>query len=330
MKKILHPVVTIILVLVVFFLLFELALRLFWQMSGLKGELYQKSANKVLRYEFKPRARLDIPGHYEGVVINSDGFRGPEYPLKKEKGLYRVVMIGDSVTFSRLTKWEDSLAQKLEEGLSAGCPGKRFEVLNMGVEGYNSIQELELLKVKALKYDPDLVIVYYCFNDPDSPEYYFKKNFINRHSLLARYILYRMKKHRIKSDRLAKGIKSDEDNYRYFYSTQCWQDAKDAVLEMGDLTNEAGIKMVLLVVTELSLPVKDFREGYPFGYIHQILAREIRHENIVIIDSLEEFSRINPDISTLRVWTYPNSKANDLIAAYAIKKLKEDNINFCN
>jgi len=327
-NKILRPALTLIVVLVLSLLMAELCLRLFWGMSGLKGELYQKSANTVLRYELKPNTSLNIPGHYENVRINSDGFRGPEYSLHKGRGTYRIIMIGDSVTLSRLTKWEDSLAQRLEAMLSSLCPGKKIEVLNMGVEGYNSIQELELLKSKALKYSPDMVILHYCLNDPDYPEYYFKKNFINRHSLLVRYFLYREKKHWIKKDRQLKGIKSDVDAYRYFYNTQCWQDAKEAVLEMADITRAHGIKMVLLIVTEFSLPVKDFREGYPFWYIHKMLW-EFKHDNMIIIDPLKEFSRMNADVNGLRVWTYPNLKANNIIAGYTVEKLKENGLYPC-
>jgi hypothetical protein len=327
-KKILLLVSTAILILALSLLFMELCLRLFWGMSGLKGELYQKSANTVLRYELKPNTRINIPGHYENVMINSDGFRGPEYTLLKSKDTYRIVMIGDSVTLSRLTKWQESLTQRLEALLSASCPRKKIEVLNMGVEGYNSIQELELLKSKALKYKPDLVILHYCLNDPDYPEYYFKKNFINRHSLLARYILYRTKKHWIKEDRRRRGIKNNMDVYHYFYTTQCWQDAKDAVLEMANITHKQGIKMVLLIVPEFSLSVKDFREGYPFWYIHNMLG-EIKHENVIIIDPLKEFSRINANVFELRVWTYPNLKANNIIAGYIIEKLKEYRLNYC-
>jgi hypothetical protein len=327
-KKVLRSALIIILISALSFLLLELCLRLFWRMSSLQGELYKKSANTILRYELKPNTRLNIPGHYENVIINSDGFRGPEYALRKDKDTYRIVMIGDSVTLSRLTKWQESLTQRLEVMLSASCPRKKIEVLNMGVEGYNSIQELELLKGKALKYKPDLVILHYCLNDPDYPEYYFKKNFINRHSLLARYILYRTKKHWIKADRQRRGVKNDEDAYRYFYTTQCWQDAKEAVLEMADITRKQGIKMVLLIVTEFSLPVKDFREGYPFWYIHNMLG-EIKHENLIIIDPLKEFSRINADVNELRVWTYPNLKANNIIAGYIIEELKEHRLNYC-
>lgn len=329
MKKIPSLILKALFALLLTFILLEVALRFFWQMSGLKGELYRKSADSILRYELKPSAKLNIPLYYEGVEINSDGFRGPEYSPKKAEGVYRVVMLGDSVTMARLNKWEDTLAQRLKEGLQGLCPQKKFEVLNMGVEGYNSIQELQMLKAKALKYDPDMVILQYCLNDPDYPEYYFNKNFLNRHSLAVRYILYRIKKHHIKSERQKLGIKSDEETYRYFYASRCWDDAKEAVLEMSRITEERGIKMAVLVVTELSMPVKDFREGYPFRYIHEKIGRELKGKNILLVDPLDEYARIGPDINTLRIWTYPNLTANNIVAEYTLKKLKEAGILPC-
>jgi len=330
MKRTFPLLLKVLLVFLAAFILLECTLRFFWQMSGLKGELYRKSADSILRYELKPGSRLNIPLYYEGVEINSDGFRGPEYTLKKAKGVYRIVMLGDSVTMARLNKWEDTLAQRIQNGLSGLCPARKFEVLNMGVEGYNSIQELEMLKAKALKYEPDMVIVQYCLNDPDYPEYYFNKNFLNRHSLAVRYILYKMKKNRIKSERRKLGIKSDEDTYRYFYTTRCWDDARDAVLEIAKITDERGIKMVVLVVTELSIPVKDFKRGYPFRYIHEKIHRELKGKNILLIDPLKEYTRLNPDISTLRIWTYPNLTANNIAAGYTLKKLKEAGALPCN
>lgn len=304
---------------------FEIILRSFWQMSGLKGELYQRSRNTILRYELKPNTRLG-----ENIIINSDGFRGRGYPLQKERNTYRIVVIGDSVAFGRALPQDQTLPKRLEVFLTASCPGKKFEVLNMGVEGYNSLQELEVLEVRALKYNPDLAVVYYCLNDPDYPEYYFNKNFINRHSLLVRYVLYKAKKRLIKRDRVHRGIKNDADAYRYFYSTNCWLDAKKALLKMGDLTQSAGIRMVLLIVPEMQEAVKDFREGYPFWHINEMI-EGIRHNNIFVIDPVREFSKRGIKKEELTVWgSYPNLKANDIIAGYALEKLKEKNINFCN
>lgn len=327
MKKILKVITVNIFILVIFLIIFELALRIFWRMSALKGEIYQVSSNKILRYELKPNVKTKCGGH--PVAINSDGFRGKEYAIQKGNNTYRIVVIGDSVAFGKPLPLENTLPSRLEAALNNMCAQKKFEVLNMGIEGYNSIQELEMLRTKGLKYSPDLVIVYYCFNDPDYPEYYFKKNFINRHFLLARYVQYRIKKYLIKKDKLQKGIKSIVENFTYLYSTDCWRQAKEAILEMGELTASKGIKMVLLIVPEMSEPVKDFRESYPFWYINDML-EGIKHNNIIVLDPIREFSRRNLNKQEFTVWSYPNLKANDIIAEYTIKKLQENNIDFCN
>jgi len=327
MKRFLKILIVNIIIFVVLLLMFEIGLRLFWRMSTLKKDIYQTSANRILRYELKPNTNTKFEGF--DVAINSDGFRGREYSLQKEENTYRIVLLGDSVAFGRLMPFEHGLSNRLEIALKNLCPQKNFEVLNMGVEGYNSIQELEMLKTRGLKYNPDLVIVYYSFNDPDYPEYYFKKNFLNRHSVFSRYIQYKIKKYMIKRDRIRKNIKSIPENFRYLYSTECWQFAKDAVLEMGDLTAKEKIKMVLLIVPELSEPVQDFREGFPFWYIIDIL-EGIKHDNIIVITPVREFSRINLNKAEIAVWSYANLKANDIIAEYTLKKLQENNINLCN
>lgn len=191
-------------VLLFLFFSFEIGLRLFWKMSALKGELYMTSKNHILRYELKPNVV------YGQVAINSDGFRGKDYPIVKSENTFRIIVLGDSEAFSVSLPLEDTVPGKLESILKATCKGVNFEVLNMGVQGYNTIQELEMLRYKGLKYNPGLVILYYTFNDPDCPEYYFKKNFLNRNFLAAKYIQYRIKKALVKRDRRLKHVISEE------------------------------------------------------------------------------------------------------------------------
>jgi lysophospholipase L1-like esterase len=43
--------------------------------------------------------------------------------------------------------------------------GRNVEVLNFGVGGYDTLQEVASLEIRGLKYHPDLVVVAYCLND---------------------------------------------------------------------------------------------------------------------------------------------------------------------
>lgn len=304
----------------------EVGLRVFWKMSPLQGEIYRASSNKTLRYELKPDTRTIYEGHQ--VSINSAGFRDREYSRGKPKGTYRIIVLGDSVAFGRFNLPEDNLPRRLEKALKARCPSQNFEVLNMGVEGYNTIQEEELLKAKALAYEPDLVIVYYSLNDPDYPEYYFEKNFLNRHSVLARYVQYQVKKHLVRRDRKRKGVKTDEDSINYLYSTDCWRYTREALLRMGDECAWHGARMVLLVFPEMSEQVKDFREGFPFWHIIGML-EGVRHPNILVVTPVREFSRLDLRKDELRNWTYPNLRATDIIVEYLIGELQKQGFGFC-
>jgi hypothetical protein len=190
----------------------EIIMRLTWEMSGwVRRPIYRRSFNPYLRYELVPLAK------YDGISINSDGFRGREYPLQKPDRTFRILMLGDSETFSIMLPEDKTLPVQLEKLLNSQASSVRFEVLNFGVEGYNTLQELEQLKVKGLKYSPDLIILNYCLNDPEPGEYLFNKTFFMRHSALVRYFSVRIKKAMIKRERKRLGIKTELDHFNYLY-----------------------------------------------------------------------------------------------------------------
>ena len=121
-------------------------------------EIYRRSANPILLYE--PR-----PGYSAGpLTTNSHGFRDHEYALEKPAGTFRIAVLGDSIVWGHGLALEDSFPKQLERILNEILPG-RFEVLNFAVSGYSTLQEVELFRVKASRFDPDLVVVGYCIND---------------------------------------------------------------------------------------------------------------------------------------------------------------------
>jgi lysophospholipase L1-like esterase len=96
---------------------------------------------------------------YKGAS-NSLGFRDVEHTVAKPAGVYRILVLGDSVAMGLHV--DDSAAifpRVLETTLNQR--GLKAEVINFAVSGYNTQQEVETLKEKGLQYRPDLVLVAY-------------------------------------------------------------------------------------------------------------------------------------------------------------------------
>ncbi len=101
------------------------------------------------------------------VEINSLGFRGPEIDKEKPDGTYRILALGDSVTFGMGVNDEVTYVRRLEKELNRQIQGQRFEVVNTGHIMYDTVQELAVLEREALALSPDLVILTYVVNDVD-------------------------------------------------------------------------------------------------------------------------------------------------------------------
>ena len=107
-----------------------------------------------------------VEGHYrrEGsahVRINSDGLRDREHAKSKPAGTLRVAVVGDSYAEAFQVEREKAFWAVLEERLK-GCPalrGREVEVINFGVSGYGTAQELLTLREKVWAYSPDVVLL---------------------------------------------------------------------------------------------------------------------------------------------------------------------------
>jgi lysophospholipase L1-like esterase len=103
------------------------------------------------------------------VTINSHGMRDYERPLEKPKRTFRILCLGDSFTLGAEVELEQCYPKVLERLLNerAAAQGDsiRYEVLNGGVGGYGTSQELLFLKEFGLRHKPDLVLVQFYAND---------------------------------------------------------------------------------------------------------------------------------------------------------------------
>jgi lysophospholipase L1-like esterase len=104
-------------------------------------------------------------GAKQQVSHNALGFRGKETTWEKPAGVFRIVTTGGSSVYGQSESSDAAVwSQRLEEILNASGRG-RFEVINVGCNGWSSFEMLINLELRALDFQPDLVIVYEAIND---------------------------------------------------------------------------------------------------------------------------------------------------------------------
>ena len=136
----------------------ELGLRLL----GMQWPVFDRF-DPILATSLLPGAegRHDSEGN-AFVRISPQGLRDHERALTKpERGL-RIALLGDSYAEALQVSFDDSFASRLERQLSecdrAGYKGP-VEVINFGVFGYGTGQELLMFRHRARAFNPDLVLL---------------------------------------------------------------------------------------------------------------------------------------------------------------------------
>ena len=143
-----------------FLLIMEWGVRTFWEFEPNRVLCY----HPVMGRSFCP----DTKGYLKEnkvkmhIEVNADGLLGKTYPVNRVPGKYRIAVLGDSYTSgeavdpeSKFTGvWEKNLSNKLSTGI---------EVINFGVGGTGTWQQLQMFHIKARKYKPDLTIISFCW-----------------------------------------------------------------------------------------------------------------------------------------------------------------------
>lgn len=138
-------------------LIFELFLRL----VGYTYPVFYRP-DEVRGYSLWPgaegRYRREGTAH---VRINSDGLRDREHAKSKPANTLRIAVVGDSYAEAFQVEREQAFWSVLEQNLRA-CPalaGREVEVINFGVSGYGTAQELLTLREQVWSYSPDVVLL---------------------------------------------------------------------------------------------------------------------------------------------------------------------------
>lgn len=128
-----------------------------------------KTLSDEFTYFYEPRENLTIETHEDWLpyvstyTINSDSLNERfEYEEQKKEGVFRIITLGDSFTYGSYVNTKDNWTEVLEDSLNSKkkCPQiRKFEVINLGVGGYDAAYEVERYKLRGTKYQPDLIIM---------------------------------------------------------------------------------------------------------------------------------------------------------------------------
>lgn len=140
----------------------------------LSPQIFKKS--DFLPFELKPNTSVATTGNtYEftyNIRINSQGYRMPEFSLEKPQDEFRILILGDSMTFGVGVEQEDNLTSQLEMRLNQylldnKVENKKVKIINAGFADGKSPDSYYLyLKKKGLNLNADLIILNnFIFND---------------------------------------------------------------------------------------------------------------------------------------------------------------------
>jgi lysophospholipase L1-like esterase len=133
--------------------------------GGHLDDVFQRDADRFWRLVENVRLP-DDGGALVGVISNGRGLRDPrEIPFDKPPGAVRILFLGDSTIFGWLLRHDETIVRQTENRLRERFPARDITCLNAGVPGYTSFQGWRYLESEGLRYQPDLVVASFGFND---------------------------------------------------------------------------------------------------------------------------------------------------------------------
>lgn len=131
----------------------------------LDGYDWRNGYTRLYNYRDVPNATT----HGHPFRVNRWGFRGEDFLARQEEGpnTFRVMVLGDSLTVGQGIAEEDRYSNLLEKRLREKYPSVKIEVINLGVQGFETLQELRILTALWDTVGPNLVIVGFSSTDPN-------------------------------------------------------------------------------------------------------------------------------------------------------------------
>jgi lysophospholipase L1-like esterase len=281
-----------------------------------RGALFRKSSDPRLGIEA-------VPNSQRGAVrINSWGFRGGEVADRPAKGVVRVAVVGDSETFGAALPEESTLPGSLAAALAEARGPGRYEVLNLGVPGYNTLQELRVVEARLPRLHPRVVVLYYVLNDAElTPRTVLLRGGGFRSSYLWLLVSYLSKSRWPTDVGNLRGQMDIVDYYHYLYDSDYFATTRRLVLDMAAVLKKEGVRFVLVIAPEI-YGIPGFKR-YPYRDVHARLLA-LASPELVVVDPLDRLAAAGKrprDYWVSAGDPHKNAEANRIIAGAVAEAL---------
>jgi lysophospholipase L1-like esterase len=284
----------------------------------------------VMPQEWKKR-NVNIPGAFEAYywhnilhVHNKSGMRRIEpFPPKSDRR-FRIMIVGDSLTYGYGVREEETYPRQIEAALKTNF---NVEVLNLGVNGKQSKEILEVVRKYTPTLQPDLIIYGVCLNDflpahvadyPNNMAYRFPFPEAIKEILSERTYLGRLISDAYNSALMRLGLRNDffEDVLKDFnkYQTRFARDVKD----MNDFVLGRGLPPIVVMV------LNQFPELNSKGYQLAMAAEQhLADARMTVIPTEEFYKKYDKQLMAVSQWEgHPNAKSHKIFADFFVAHLQ--------
>ncbi|MDP8230013.1 MAG: SGNH/GDSL hydrolase family protein [Candidatus Gorgyraea atricola] len=290
------------------------------------NNVHQKTKDIDTRFTYSENPGLIfsyIPNKYN---LNSHGYNDCEHTYKKPEGVFRIIVIGDSIAEGLYVEREQSFAKILEKLLNDNLDSRKVEVIILARSGYSISQELTIFKEKAFLYNPDLIIWSYCLNDIGHPvyhdvnsnlgQYFFRPKLHIAHFIASKLFFI---KEKIKS-------RNYEEQYTYAMLHRIyWKKIEYAIKMIGQTSKQKNIPTVFLIFPIFVENIETFSE-YPIVSLHRKLYSVATEEGLIALDILDCFKAFSIEELRNHALSYfdilhPNEKGHKVVADYLYRRI---------
>jgi lysophospholipase L1-like esterase len=299
----------------------EVIARLAWREPA-RSPLAQEGTLPVLD-DFWDLVRPNVRGINRGVLYrsNSRGLRGPEWSPEPAAGVFRIAIAGDSTTMGSGVEEEDRYSSQLERLLNERDSGRRYEVMNTGLNGLNIDHGVQRLERMMAHYRAHLFVFGFSRNDIEGPAYKEAEGYeevaewwlwaqrnARSSSYFWRLLSYRIVDFHTRSNRVRK---NQEIRDNYLENPAAWAAFLGGLDRFAALAREHGVCAHVLLHTHLD----NLGPDHPYLDIYERVQNAAIERGISVTASFPYFEGRRP----VPLWVslfdpHPNRDGHEILA----------------